>query len=335
MYKSWFLFIIMFFAAVGGSVADRVIFNNGDVISGTIEKLTDGQLVINTEMLGTVTVGMDKVQSFRTGSGQDGNSSGRKIEPTPDADPKAVVVPAKVEPAPHKEIVPVDKPDKDKPVWSGEFTGGYTSKSGNTRTTDMNIDMKLKRHTRIHDLIITGEHDFSQKIDNESGEKTTTEESWLLKGKDQFNLTNGFYGYLEASYERNRIANLDSRVMEGFGVGEKWIDTEKTHFQTDIGLANFDEKYMDGTKGNSVSGQAGYAFDHKINGSMSFVHDLTFYPSFEDHSDYYMKSNAELRFHITKRLFTNFKVVYEYDNKPAEDSKNTDTKYIFGVGYKF
>lgn len=331
MYKTWFVLALMVFAVAGAS-ADKVIFNNGDVLSGTIEKLDDGQLLINTEMLGKITVGMDNVQSFHKGtSGEDQQPKG-KVEPPK---PEKKVLQTKPEPKPQKEIAPPDKPDENKPVWSGELTGGYTSKTGNTRSTDMSIDMKLKRHTLIHDLVITGEHDWSQKIDNDTDEKTTTEESWMLKAKDQFKLTNGFYGYLEGSYERDRIANLDRRVMEGFGVGEKWIDNPKTHFQTDIGLANIDEKYMDGTSNNSLSGQMGYAFDHKINGSLSFVHDLTFYPSFEEHSDYYLKSNAELRFHVTKRLFTNFKVVYDYDNKPADDSKTTDVKYIFGVGYKF
>lgn len=340
MFKKVFI-SVLFIIFGANAAADQVIFKNGDKISGTIEKLTDGKLVIESDVAGTITVDMSRVKNLET-------SKPVKLY-LPDAEP----VTARIEPAGADgsivnivsddnsdtlnlgDIGAINPPEIKYPQWSGEITAGYTSKQGNTKSTDMNVDMKLKRHTKTHDLIVTGEHSFSQKIDKDTDEKITSEDSWLLKAKDQFKLTNGFYGYLEASYERDRIANLDRRIIEGLGVGQKWIDSDKTHFQTDIGLANIDERYTDSTSNNSVAGQMGYCFDHKINGSVSFVHDTMYYPGFDEQGDYYLKSNAELRFKVTKNLFTNFKVVYEYDNQPADDSESTDTKYIFGVGYKF
>ena len=321
--------------------ADQIIFNNGDRITGEIQKLTDGKLVIESDVAGTITIDVSKVKNLETARPvkiylSEFDSVTRTIEPAgPDESMLDLISDDKRDTVNVGDIRSINPPEIKYPQWTGEITSNYTSKTGNTKSSDMSVDMKLKRHTKIHDLVITGEHDFSQKIDKDTDEKITSEDSWLLKAKDQFKLTNGFYGYLEASYERDRIANLDMRLIEGIGLGEKWIDTDKTHFQTDIGIANIEERYTDSTSNNSVAGQIGYSFDHKINGSVSIVHDLMYYPGFEEQADYYLKSNSELRFKISKNLFTNFKVVYEYDNAPADDSESTDVKYLFGIGYKF
>jgi len=34
-------------------------------------------------------------------------------------------------------------------------------------------------------------------------------------------------------------------------------------------------------------------------------------------------------------MFTNFKVISDYDATPAQGAHKTDTKYIFGVGWSF
>ena len=62
---------------------------------------------------------------------------------------------------------------------------------------------------------------------------------------------------------------------------------------------------------------------------------MSFFPNTADTSDYYLTTSAEFRARINTRMFTNFKVLYDYDTTPATNRKKTDIKYIFGVGVDF
>ena len=124
--------------------------------------------------------------------------------------------------------------------------------------------------------------------------------------------------------------------MVGGGAGYQWIETDRTSFSTGLGLASLYEKFDNATESNSeISLQAGYNLDHRITDTLRFVHDLTYYPSLEQFSDYYLTTTAELRATLTKNMFANFKVIFNYDESPAEGQGSTDVKYLLGVGLTF
>jgi len=68
---------------------------------------------------------------------------------------------------------------------------------------------------------------------------------------------------------------------------------------------------------------------------MRLLHDLTYYPSLEQFSDYFLTATAELRASLTKTMFANFKVIFNFDSTPAPDRGSTDIKYLLGVGINF
>jgi putative salt-induced outer membrane protein YdiY len=137
-------------------------------------------------------------------------------------------------------------------------------------------------------------------------------------------------------YERDAVADLDRRVVVGGGAGYQWIETDVTSFSTGFGLASLYENFDNQTDSNSeLSLQAGYNFDRRLRGNLRFLHDLTYYPSLDKFSDYYLTSTAELRATLTKTMFANFKVIFNYDASPALDQGSTDVKYLLGVGINF
>ena len=78
-----------------------------------------------------------------------------------------------------------------------------------------------------------------------------------------------------------------------------------------------------------------YKFDHQIVETVKFVHDLTYFPSTDDVSDYYLTTTAELRANFTKSMFGTFKTIFSRDTSPAAGRGNSDVKYILGVGIGF
>jgi hypothetical protein len=84
-----------------------------------------------------------------------------------------------------------------------------------------------------------------------------------------------------------------------------------------------------------MSVQLGYHLDKKLDKTFMVINDLTYYPSLENSSDYFLTTTGELRAKITEMFFTHFKVVFDFDSTPAEGKGKTDVKYILGVGASF
>jgi putative salt-induced outer membrane protein YdiY len=178
--------------------------------------------------------------------------------------------------------------------------------------------------------------DAAQKKEEIDGQDETTEDWWKVSGKYDYFLSKKTYVFGEGIYETDKIAELDRRVILGGGLGYQWIEKETQNFSTEFGLASVYEKYeTDDDSETNLSLQAGYHYDQKFNETFSFIHDLTYYPSTEDFSDYLVTSSAELRAKINDHLFTNFKVLFDYDATPASGQGSTDTKYMFGIGINF
>jgi hypothetical protein len=84
-----------------------------------------------------------------------------------------------------------------------------------------------------------------------------------------------------------------------------------------------------------MSVQLGYHLDKELTKVLTFINDLTYYPSLGNASDYFLTTTGELRAKITEKFFTNFKVEFDFDSTPAEGKGKTDVKYILGVGMNF
>ncbi|HBN26765.1 MAG TPA: hypothetical protein DD405_04785 [Desulfobacteraceae bacterium] len=76
-----------------------------------------------------------------------------------------------------------------------------------------------------------------------------------------------------------------------------------------------------------------YSFDYNLNDKIIFMHKLSYLPSLEESfSDYFMHTDAEIRFLLAKSMFSSFKVILDYDSTPAGGIGSTDSKYIFSLG---
>ena len=120
-------------------------------------------------------------------------------------------------------------------------------------------------------------------------------------------------------------------------LGARLLDrTTRRVGPTEAGLASLYEKYENNTDSDTqLSAQLGYMFDMKLGKNLKLIHDLTYYPSTEQFSDYYLTSTGEIRAHFTENMFLNFKAILNYDKSPAVGAGTTDAKYLLGVGYSF
>ncbi len=329
-FTMWILIIVVSAPALAG----QIYLNNGDRLTGTIMQMTDGNVTIETELAGTIQISLENIQTMDSNKPleihlNDGTiltQSARKASNgnIETADKHIALT----------DITAINPPKPEAPRWKGDLSAGITYSSGNTKNESYAFSGNLSKKTDKDKTTFKADTARQKEKSPTSGQKEVTEDWMKLSGKYDYFLSDKTYLYGESRYEKDKIADLDQRVILGGGAGRQWITSERTNFSTELGLAMVREKYEDGSD-SSMSAQTGYHFDHAFNDTFSFIHDLTYYPSTEDFSDYYLTSTAELRAKINSRLFTNFKVLFDYDATPAAGKGNSDVKYIFGAGLNF
>ena len=291
---------------------DVLVLNNGEKLIGKVITLIDGKLIFQSEFAGKVNIDIKNIKSIETD------------EPV---DLHIADVPVKKNPV----IEPLVK-------WSGNLKVGLSSAHGNTYKGAGNVSVSVKRKTKksnwtsnMRFLLSRGE--------TTDGEQWTNEENITFASKYDRYYNKKDYVFLNGSYKKDHIADLDRRVIIGFGVGRKWIDTTQKLFSTDFGLALRHEMFKGANdyreSEDALSAQLSYKVTHKFSKTIELLHKTFYFPSYEQFSDYYLTSSLELKNKFTGNLFGSFIVLLDYDATPAETAGTTDTKYLFNLGYTF
>jgi putative salt-induced outer membrane protein YdiY len=322
--------------------ADEVFLKNGDRLTGTLVRFTDGKLVFKADVAGEVTVALTDIQTLSTVAAAEVHLKDGTVlnQPIVAAEGGTFAIDTgtalRAQTFPLADLASINPPPKPEPKWTGSISAGVTATSGNTSTEAINASISLARRSEKDRTTAGFDYAKGKQEDPDTGEKKTTEDWWRATAQYDYFFSKRFFGFVNGRYEKDTIAELDRRVVVGGGGGYQWIESEKTNFSTSAGIASLYEKFDNTTSSNSeMSAQAGYSFDHQINGSVKFLHDLTYFPAFSSFSDYYLTSTAEIRASLTKSMFADFKTIFNYDATPAVGRGSTDVKYIFSIGMNF
>ena len=322
--------------------ADQVVLKNGDRLTGKITSMVDGKMVLASTLTGQVTIDVKDIQTFSSDSPIEVHLKDGTVlhQPITAAEPNAFAIAEgktlRAQTFPLANVVSINPPPKPAPRWTGNVSAAVSSTHGNTQAESITAGMSAARRTEKDRTTAGTDYGKSVQRDRDTGEDKTTEDWWRAKAQYDYFFTKKFFGFVNGRYERDAVAELERRVVVGGGTGYQWIETDVTSFSTGFGLASLYEKFDNQAESNSeLSLQAGYNFDKRLWQNLRFVHDLTYFPSLDKFSDYYLTTTAELRATLTKTMFANFKVIFNYDTSPAPGQGSTDVKYLLGVGINF
>jgi hypothetical protein len=301
--------VIIFSSTV---IADEVRLANGDIITGKIVKLTDGNLVIQSEQAGEITIPQANITTFSSDEPitinlTDGTSFNRIANTST----------------------------------SGNFlivgTGALNALQFSVADIEsFSASVRLSKRTEKDRATFGADYAKSRQRDPVTTVTSTSEDWWRLKGKYDYFFSKKMYGYADGRYETDAVALLDRRVVVGGGLGYQYFENNLHNLSLELGLASLYEKYTNVTASNSeLSIQAGYSYSRNITDKIKFIHDLTFYPSLNSFNNYYLTTTAEIKAKLTSRIFANFMVIFNYDATPAPGKGDTDVKYLLGIGVEF
>ncbi len=324
------------------SVGDEVFFKNGDHLTGKIDHLVGGKLVFKSTVAGDVTVNLADIQTLSSDEAIEVNlkdSTGFKQKVLSGQPGRFGVVGTEAMQAQEfavTDIVSINPPIKPAPKWTGNLSAGLTSTHGNTKTETISASATMTKRTDNDRTTISSDYAKGEQEDKVTGVDETIEDWWRAKGKYDYFFSKKEYAYADGRYEKDAVSQLDRRMIIGAGGGYQWVESDNMNFSTEVGLASLYEKFDNQTDSNSeLSTQLGYNFNKKLTKNTKLDHDLTYYPSLDKFSDYFLTSTLGIRADFSSSFFATFKTIFNYDETPAIGSHKTDVKYFLGLGYSF
>ena len=322
----------------GSAAADEILFKNGDRLTGKIDSMDGTKLVVDSTPAGKVSVDLKDVSTFSTDEPvvlklADGTVSRQRVGTGPAG--QITVVPVgggAPRTVPVTDVKSVSPPGAH---WSGTVTVGGLLARGNTDTDSFNASAHFVRRGEQDRLTLDGGYIFGREHIRGSHGKHETADDLFGEAKYDYFFTDRLYGYADLRAEHDTIAGIDLRLVPGVGIGYQWVESPTFSFNTEAGVSFLHRSYSHDGSDDALSARLAYHLTAKLNDKVGVFHDFEYFPGLNRIDNYFIDTDAGIRASITEKMFTEFKIDYRYDSKPAPGRGPSDLRYILGVGWNF
>ena len=322
-------------ATAGVSRADVVILSNGDKLNGKVGLISGDLMKFNSPALGEIVIKLSAVKSYSTDapatlllknrkllSGAIKNGNGKQIT-TADGNvtPAAIV----------KEVNPPGV------LWTGTIVANGALNRGNTNneTVGLSANAVLRRDNADYDDRLTLNGAYNYVKTGRGSSATTTADNWTSMAKYDRFFNERLYAYANTGYDHDRIARLIFRLTPGIGFGYQWIERPNFKFNTEAGLTFLYQDFENKGDDQKLTLRLAYHLTKELNDRVAVFHNVEWLPAFEDPADYVLTADAGIRANFTKKFFSELKVVYKRNDRPAPGTLKDDLAFLVGLGWKF
>ena len=328
----WSLFFFLLLMGVGEALADKIILENGDALTGTVEKVIDGKLTFITDYAGAIVIPVSKIKEILTDKPLEIHlSSGEvlkgkiktvednklRVEESPERTPATIEM---------KNVASINPP----PIkWTGIVAAGGNLQKGNTDRASGFITAEAGRRTekdrmKFRYLFNYGEEDDEVTTRNHYGE-----------AKYDYFFTKRFFGYVGAELYNDRFKDTKLRTFVGPGVGyQVWEDPVK-FLLLEAGLSYFNLDRYDGEDQDGLTARLAWDFRYNLLTWLIFTDRFQFYPTIGEGGDYFFRNEAAFNVPLSARWSLKVANIIDYNSNPTSGFKRTDVQYIGALQFSF
>jgi putative salt-induced outer membrane protein YdiY len=165
-------------------------------------------------------------------------------------------------------------------------------------------------------------------------ENVKTEDSAIGYMKYDHFFTKKWYGYANATAEKDEFKDLDLRTSLGIGAGYQFIESERTNLSLELGPSYVNEDYIVAEDNSYIAGRWGLKFEYYIlPKSLQYFLYHTGWQSLEESEDLTLYTQTGFRIPLYKRLNLTAQFNWEYDKSPSPGKEKNDYTYILTIGY--
>jgi len=216
-------------------------------------------------------------------------------------------------------------------TWSASLEWGFSMASGNNNTLNSNVKFfgaKLIGRDKI-ELILEGsygEAEMEQAGDDGAMSTTdaVTDQQALAFTWYEKRIGERYVAYPFIEMKHNELAQIELRMMTGFGGGYYFIENEQAEFLAVTGAAYIREDLT--TDESDDYGVFFIGLSHKLalSETSRISESVDYLPKIEDMGDYRIKAAANIETDIWSNISLKFTVTDEYDSEPPEGVEEND-----------
>jgi len=316
--------------------ADLVVMQNGDRISGEIQRIWDKEVIIEPELDDDVNVTIDfenvaYIESEREFEVElaDGREVIAKLIGPADDDQQLIEIDGVTQSIALADLYEVDEID-DYFDWESHIDFNAAINKGNTDSVNTKFfadtNLKLGDHRHIADLTLTKE---------EQNHETTKDQDLFRYNYNWLFDDPWFLGAL-LSAERDPIKDLDLRLILAALIGRDFLNTPDTILSGQLGMGYLTEEDTLGATDQSAVAiwQLRYRQD-VFNDDLELFHDHSINVYVSGRNNTVIKTSTGARYEITDLLYANVSLDYDYESEPAVTAENDDFSLVVGLGVEF
>ena len=313
------------------AAADEVYLQNGDRLTGTIVKMEENLLTLQTDYGGEIKVDWKKVQRMTAtsrfkilvpGESHDvlrdfvyGTQGQREVtEAGPDsATPLSDITAINLEPI----------------RLTGTVSVGGNNTSGNSSTKAFNGATRLTLYAHRQRLLLEGKYNYGQANDQ------VTARNSLVSLKHNYFISKQIFIETFGMLEKDTLQALQLRSTIGSGLGYQFYETPTTTLSLSAGLAHVNEHFTSSPNTETPSGRWSLRWEQSIwPDRVKFFHRHEGFWDINAGNAFRFNADQGLRITVYKNLFFNVEYDLRLNTQPAPGRKKTDEAMIFGVGYE-
>ncbi|MDP8266886.1 MAG: DUF481 domain-containing protein [Candidatus Aceula meridiana] len=304
MTKKGIVFLLFCFCvAVSSKVsAEEIYFKNNDKITGTILAQEDDTVTVETQALGIVTIRREFL-----------NEDEKEKQ---NSEPEQV---AEIQEAASK-------------LWTREFSAGYSLSTGNTEKSQLSASFETKRKTERNEFTLKAESLYSSTDEKMDSQRYSGMARYAFSFSDNLK----WYNFYKFEADHDRFSNIDYRLVPSTGVGYWFSDAEDFKFMTELGAGYEYTDYRDRTESTSEGIFIPRLFlEKRLIGKTRISNDITMYFPVGEPEAYRVKGEAALTSPLDDYWSLKLSVVDEFNNRPGNNTKKNDLRFISSVVYSF
>lgn len=220
--------------------------------------------------------------------------------------------------------------------WSGKGEFGAFRATGNSSNTGITTGLMIDRQG------IAWRHLLTARVDYQRANGVTTREQFLARYEPNVNVSDRFYVYALAQYERDRFQGFSGRYAVSGGMGYQALKADDVQLSVKAGPAYRVTEFVDGRSESRIAGLIGLDFDWSITDRLKLTQDTNAVAetgasavAIIDSRNTSIDVITGLDASLSRSLKARLSYAVEYDSNPAPGAVQTDTQSRMTLIYDF
>jgi putative salt-induced outer membrane protein YdiY len=328
--------------------ADTVVVRSGEHLGGRIVHKSGDTLILQTDYAGEIKIQWSKIVSIATDSPVTLQLDGAekpvrgKLET---GDPEQVLVirdqnqpdaenaEATPLPLPLTRVVyinPLPEETHNGVNYKGRANLSVTKTKGNSNNEAVYAETAFTARAREY------RYELNAKINRSAESGRLTNSNWLAGGNYDRFLDPKHFLYSRASVEHDAFKGIDQRDMVGGGYGLQLIDTPQAQLSVRGGLDYVNIRHTVSDDEQYPSLGWGVKYSHKLESYRAeLFHEQEGFWNITDTRQLTLRTRSGLRMPLVAGITATSQLNFDWERRPEQGRKPTDSMLLFGLGYEW